>query len=190
MENIFSFIDKKQEITKIQIKIHEFNSEFEIEKKVAENKFSRTLFIYAKLVLSIKSCLRISSVLILDAIILISNGDLVELSKVKEIIDLICDFVLKVDKICCENTKIMLDLMIKLSKFISDNSAKYIEKMFLRKAFSYDYPSMDLKIYLDKVFGKNFSTMIEKVITVLESNDLDTNQFRSLQVNSSLFNNN
>jgi hypothetical protein len=53
--------------------------------------------------------------------------------------------------------------------------------------FSFNYPSLELKVYLYKVGGKNVNKMIYNMKTIFESLDMDTRQIQSLEINNNIF---
>lgn len=186
-DNIFKFIDKYKDILILKSVVLKMNNHFKIEKKISTNKFSFTVFVYCDLMLCIKNTLRICIALIIDAIILLSAQIIVNLESVKNIIEYIKLRILGLIRFEGKHIKDTIEIIKKLKIFIDVHKSILVDKYFLEEMFSFNYPSLELKVYLYKVGGKNVNKMIYNMKTIFESLDMDTRQIQSLEINNNIF---
>jgi hypothetical protein len=137
--------------------------------------------------LCIKNTLRICIALIIDAIILLSAQIIVNLESVKNIIEYIKLRILGLIRFEGKHIKDTIEIIKKLKIFIDVHKSILVDKYFLEEMFSFNYPSLELKVYLYKVGGKNVNKMIYNMKTIFESLDMDTRQIQSLEINNNIF---
>ena len=187
MENVFKYINKFEEIKLIQSLVEKINENFEIEKKISQNKFSLLVFAYCDMIFNIKIVVRICSLLIIDAMILNCVGEEINLDLVKGIIDFIKRRLFGLIHISSEKIKDILELTKKLCIFKDVHKSIIVDKYFLKKISTYNYPSVELKTYLYKVGCKNIKLLLERLINLMEKIEMDTNQIRNIDINYNIF---